>query len=86
MLLSRESLALNLHTRKSLTKIMCACYYACVRAGLRASTNTNTKIESLNLKIESLNPEIESLDPEIESLNPKIESLNPKTESLNPKI
>ena len=66
--------------------ITCTCYYAGVRADLRASINTNPKIESLNPQIESLNSKIESLNPKIESLNSKIESLNPKIESLNPKI
>ena len=41
VLLSLKSLTLILHTRKSLTKIMCTCYYADVRADLRTSINTN---------------------------------------------
>ena len=69
-------------TVHSSTVIMCTCYYA----GVRASINTNPKIESLNPKIESLNPKIESLNPKIESSNFKIESVNPKMESLNPEI
>ena len=52
---------------------MYTCYYAGLRAALRASSNTNPKIESLNSKSsESLNPKSESLNPKIESLNPKI--------------
>ena len=36
---------LNLHTRKSLTKMMCICYHTRVRAGLRASIHTNFVLE-----------------------------------------